>query len=149
MRRFLMALLLSSSCIQHLSAAEVYQCERDGRIQYSQTPCTPDQKTLGKKVTQDATENSNETQHHIQKLAQDKKEAARLERERHKTEDKRDKEFSRQAAKTEKQKSQCDKARLQIKWAEEDARNASPKSEAKARQKLRRTKEKAELACQQ
>jgi hypothetical protein len=49
MRRFLMALLLSSSCIQHLSAAEVYQCERDGRIQYSQTPCTPDQKTLGKK----------------------------------------------------------------------------------------------------
>lgn len=149
MKRFLMTLLLSGSCIQHLSAAEVYQCERDGRIQYSQTPCTPDQKALGKKVTQDTTESTNETQRHIQQLAQDKKEAARLERERHKTEEKRDKEFRRQAAKTEKQKGQCDKARLQIKWAEEDARNASPKSEAKARQKLKRTKEKAELACKQ
>ena len=140
MKRFLMALLLCGSCIQPLFAAEVYQCERDGRIQYSQAPCTPDQKTLGKTVTRDAPENSNETQHHIQQLAQDKKEVARLERERHKTEEKRDKEFRRQAAKTEKQKGQCDKARLQIKWSEEDARNASPKSEAKARQKLKRTK---------
>lgn len=149
MKRFLMTLLLSISCVQHLSAAEVYQCEKDGRMQYSQTPCTQDQKALGKKITQESTDSASEKQRRITQLAQDKKEAARLERERHKTEDKRDKEINRQTAKTEKQKGQCDKARLQIKWAEEDARNASPKSEAKARQKLKRTKEKAELACKQ
>jgi type IV secretory pathway VirB10-like protein len=147
MKRFLMTFLLSISCVQHLSAAEIYQCEKDGRMQYSQTPCSQDQKAIGKKVTQDATDSASEKQHRINQLAQDKKEAARLERERHKTEDKRDKENSRQAAKTEKQKSQCDKAHLQVKWAEEDARSASPKSEAKARQKLKRTKEKADLVC--
>ncbi|MBR7792280.1 DUF4124 domain-containing protein [Undibacterium sp. FT147W] len=147
MSRFLMAFLLSISCVQHLSAAEIYQCEKDGRMQYSQTPCSQDQKALGKKVTQDTTDSASEKQRHVTQLAQDKKEAARLERKRHKTEDKRDKEISRQAAKTEKQKDKCDKAHLQVKWAEEDARNASPKSEAKARQKLKRTKEKADLAC--
>lgn len=147
MKRFLMVFLLSISCVQNLSAAEIYQCEKDGRMQYSQTPCSLDQKAIGKKVTLDATDSASEKQHRINQLAQDKKEAARLERERHKTEDKRDKENSRQAAKTEKQKSQCDKAHLQVKWAEEDARNASPKSEGKARQKLKRTKEKADLAC--
>lgn len=147
MKRFLMTFLLSISCVQHLSAAEIYQCEKNGRMQYSQTPCSQDQKAIGKNVTLDSTDSESEKQHRINQLAQDKKEAARLERERHKTEDKRDKENSRQVAKAEKQKTQCDKAHLQVKWAEEDARSASPKSEAKARQKLKRTKEKADLVC--
>jgi hypothetical protein len=49
MKRFLMVFLLSISCVQNLSAAEIYQCEKDGRMQYSQTPCSQDQKAIGKK----------------------------------------------------------------------------------------------------
>ncbi|MFZ6753104.1 hypothetical protein ACO0KY_06970 [Undibacterium sp. Dicai25W] len=56
--------------------------------------------------------------------------------------------MAKQIAKSKQQKAACDKAQLQVKWAKEDAKSAAPKSEAKAKLKLQRVKEKAALSCQ-
>lgn len=128
--------------------AEVYRCEQDGKTTFSQTPCAGGaRQTIHQPNPQSEPASEAAQQSAKQQLKKDQQESKRLETIRHQTEAKRDREIRAIAAKAEKHKQKCDAMHLQVKWAQEDLTGASPKSEAKARLKLKRATEKTALAC--
>ncbi len=133
--------------VHNAAFADIYQCDQNGQIQYSQSPCTINQKQLAHNSI-----NTNTPSKEAQQAAQDrylreKAELNKLEQQRVKEQEKQEKAAAKQLAKSQQHKAACDKAQLQVKWAQEDASSAAPKSETKSKLKLQRIKEKAALAC--
>lgn len=134
----LLALLMSCSA----PALALYKCGSDGKITYSDLPCT-NGKTLGTLAASAAAEAGDSRQ----RLAADKAEAHSLEQARHRREDKEERaerQVSRAAAKYRKN---CQALALKQRWAQEDARQAAGRTVEKARIKARRSAEKYELSC--
>lgn len=134
--------------ISGLTHAETYRCEQDGKTAFSQTPCAAGARQTefhGNAHSEPVPEAARQAA--VQQLKHEQREASRLEKNRHKADAKHEHEMRIIAAKAEQQKQKCDALHLQIKWAQEDLATTSPKSEAKARLKLKRAKEKADLAC--
>lgn len=128
------------------SLATVYRCEQQGKIQYSQTPCPSGQ--TGQVLHQPLSVPSESERAQATGIANQEKAAAnKLEKDRHTREQKQERELRQLSAQREKQKSQCERAQLQVKWANEDVHQAQPKAETRAKQKLKRANEKAALAC--
>ncbi|MBC3870098.1 DUF4124 domain-containing protein [Undibacterium oligocarboniphilum] len=129
------------------SLATVYRCEQQGKIQYSQTPCPSGQ--TGQVLHQPLPPAPSESEKaQATGIANQEKAAAnKLEKDQHTREQKQERELRQLSAQREKQKKQCDRAQLQVKWAKEDVHQAQPKAEARAKQKLKRANEKAALAC--
>lgn len=135
----LLALLMSCSA----PAFALYKCGADGKITYSDQPCTND-KTQHTFDPGAATESA----YSPQQLAADKAKVHLLERARHQREAKEElvqRQASRAAAK---HRTNCQSLALHQRWAQEDARQAAGKSAEKARIKARRSAEKYQLSCE-
>ncbi|MFZ6686295.1 DUF4124 domain-containing protein [Undibacterium sp. SXout11W] len=130
-----------------MAFADIYQCDQNGQIQYSQSPCTVNQKQLAHNSITTNTPSKEAQQAAQNRYLREKAELNKLEQQRVKEQEKQEKAAAKQLAKSQQHKAACDKAQLQVKWAKEDTTSAAPKSEAKANLKLKRVKEKAALAC--
>lgn len=135
----LLALLMSCSA----PALALYKCESDGKISYSDLPCTKG-RTLDT-LEASAAAGPSDSQ---QRLAADKAEAFRLEQARHKREDKEERAQRQAARAAASRHKKCQSLALTQRWAQEDARLAAGKSAEKARIKARRSTEKYELSCE-
>ena len=135
--------------LQDAAVADIYQCDENGQTHYSQTACTPDQKQLTHSAIAATNTPSKEAQQAAKdRIQRDKAELKKIEQQRTKEQVKQEKATTKQVARSQQHKAMCDKAQLSVKWAKEDVNLAAPKSEAKAKLKLKRSKEKAALACQ-
>ncbi|NDI84467.1 DUF4124 domain-containing protein [Undibacterium crateris] len=137
-------LLLNAATVR----AETYRCISQGQTVYQETPCRPDQQAAGtvQPASQPTAQDSAAAR---TRLKQQQEELRRIDQQRQHETELAAKQQRSIAAKTERQKLACDKASLQLRWAKEDLRQATPAKEAKARQKLKRQQEKTSLACAQ
>lgn len=125
-----------------MPALAIYKCESAGSVTYSQTPC-PGGKLM------DIVDQPNEADaaKSRQQTEKEKKELARLENARHKSEaaEQRAKLQAARAAAARDRK--CASMAQRKNWAQEDAAKASGKSADKAKLKARRMAEKYQLEC--
>ncbi|MFZ6861164.1 DUF4124 domain-containing protein [Undibacterium sp. Ji67W] len=134
--------------VHNAAFADIYQCDQNGQIQYSQSPCAANQKQLTHTSVTTANTPSKEAQQAAKdRYLREKAELNKLEQQRVKEQEKQEKTAAKQLAKSQQHKAACDKAQLHVKWAKEDASAAAPRSETKAKLKLQRVKEKAALVC--
>jgi hypothetical protein len=139
----LTAIFLSLSCFTSPASA-IYKCEQDDVITYTDIPC--DGQQLSVTVPQkprDTEEKSDE-----KSLAREKKEVARLQaiREQRERQDKQIHDLSARGAAARERK--CKSLALQMKWREEDLRDAPLNTQTKARKMARRAAEKYRTDCQ-
>ncbi|MCX7219277.1 MAG: DUF4124 domain-containing protein [Burkholderiales bacterium] len=127
------------------ASAETYKCVDKGVSTYRQTPC-PDS------ATQSLHKSSNnisgkDYQQAVKTSEKEKADLNKLLSARQKEEEKYQKEQRKISAKNEKDKQKCASLQLSAKWAKEDLANATAKSMNKAKTKLKKANEKAELQC--
>lgn len=127
------------------ASAETYKCVDNGVSTYTQSPC-PDT------ATQSVHKSSNNVsdkdyQQAIKTSEKEKADLNRLLSARSKEEEKYQKEQRKISSKNEKNRQKCVSLQLSAKWAKEDLANASAKSMSKAKSKLKKANEKAELQC--
>ncbi len=135
-------LLLSFSA----PALAIYKCQSGEKISYSDVPC-PSGKFISLDDTQGANAAAADAARARQRAAQEKNEAARLEKARHQREASDEKE-QRQAARVAVVKKQkCATLAQRQKWSEEDAAHAAGRSAEKTKRKARRAKEKYDMEC--
>jgi len=121
-------------------ALAVYKCEANGRTSYRDTPCAG-----GSMLHIDSAPPPDVTDQ--RQLREEKAEAARLEKARHKREalQSKKREQARKALAARRRK--CATLALHRKWAEEDAQSARLKTAATADRKARRAEEAYQAAC--
>jgi len=125
--------------------AETYQCIKNGSTTYSEIPCTDGE---SKRVQiKPSVVSEQEYQRAVSQHKQNQATLQKIEAAHEKEDAQREKATRALASKNQKQKTKCDDLQLKVKWAREDAAQANPKTEAKARQKLKRALEKAALSC--
>lgn len=139
----LTAIFLYLSCFTSPASA-IYKCEQDDVITYTDIPC--DGQQLSVTVPQkprDTEEKSDE-----KSLTREKKEVARLQaiREQRERQDKQIHDLSARGAAARERK--CKSLALQMKWREEDLRDAPLNTQTKARKMARRAAEKYRTDCQ-
>ncbi|MFZ6817664.1 hypothetical protein [Undibacterium sp. Ji22W] len=122
-----------------------YKCQENGKTIFSQIPCRGGTSTA---IDIKTIRPSEQEQHAAQNAHQQRlKTLSKLEKKRHQDDAKQDainRHLANQAAGARKR---CEAKQLQTKWAKEDLKNTQPKAEMKARQKLKRAEEKADLVC--
>ncbi len=135
----LTAIVLSLSLITPPAAA-IYKCEQAGVITYTDIPCD------GQQLSVTLPERAREAED--KSLEREKKEAARLQalREQRERQDKQIRDLSARGAAARERK--CKSLALQLKWREEDLREAPLGSQDKARKMARRAAEKYRTDCQ-
>jgi hypothetical protein len=134
----LMLLMLSSP------AWAVYKCEAGGKTVYSDAPC----RDIGAHEQEiRLAPTGGDPLDAQQRLQQDKNELQRLENARRKQEAADEKAELRARKVRQARAKKCGELALQVKWAREDANNASIKTRDKAQRKLRRAEEKQRLSC--
>ena len=121
-------------------AAAIYKCKQAGVMTYTDTPCDGEQLSVA--VPEPARESEDKS------LLREKKEAARLQalREQRERQDKQIRDLSARGAAARERK--CKSLALQLKWREEDLRDAPLGSQDKARKMARRAAEKYRNDCQ-
>ena len=139
----LTAIFLSLSCFTSPASA-IYKCEQDDVITYTDIPCDGQQLS----VTVPQKSRSAEEKSDDKLLAREKKEVARLQaiREQRERQDKQIHDLSARGAAARERK--CKSLALQLKWREEDLREAPLTEQAKARKMARRAAEKYRTDCQ-
>jgi hypothetical protein len=142
-------LLLCSSLVLGVSKAHAatYKCEKEGRITFTEIPCSDGKSSEIKLNTNANAVAESEYQRALKNKKNDEAALKKIETTRDKDLANQAKESKTLAAKNEKKKAQCADLQLKLKWAQEDARNASIKNEEKAKTKVRRASEKADQAC--
>jgi hypothetical protein len=141
----LTAHLLSLCGVFSPALAETYKCVEHGITSYTQTRC-PD----GASQSIHKSSNNISDKDYQQAIKTSEKEKADLNKilsARSKEEEKYQKEQRKIYAKNEKDKQKCASLQLSAKWAKEDLANATAKSMSKAKSKLKKANEKAELQC--
>ncbi|MFZ6849406.1 DUF4124 domain-containing protein [Undibacterium sp. RuRC25W] len=129
------------------ASAQVYQCEKNGNTQFTQTACSGDQKQIGPLKIKAATPTNEEQKAAIDRQKHAQAELKHLQQEREREREKQVKISAKQAEKIQHHKAACNQAQLRVNWAREDVANATLKTEARAKQRYNRAKEKAELIC--
>ena len=121
-------------------AVAVYKCEQAGVITYTDIPCD------GEQLSVTLPERGREAED--KSLEREKKEAARLQalREQRERQDKQIRDLSARGAAARERK--CKSLALQLRWREEDLREAPLGSQDKARKMVRRAAEKYRNDCQ-
>jgi hypothetical protein len=139
----LTAIFLSLSCFTSPASA-IYKCEQDDVITYTDIPCDGQQLS----VTVPQKSRSAEEKSDDKLLAREKKEVARLQaiREQRERQDKQIHDLSARGAAARERK--CKSLALQMKWREEDLRDAPLNTQTKARKMARRAAEKYRTDCQ-
>jgi len=139
----LTAIFLSLSCFTSPASA-IYKCEQDDVITYTDIPC--DGQELSVTVPQKS--RSAEEKSDDKLLAREKKEVEKLQaiREQRERQDKQIRDLSARGAAARERK--CKSLALQLKWREEDLREAPLTEQAKARKMARRAAEKYRTDCQ-
>jgi hypothetical protein len=138
--------LLSLLVLICAPALAVYKCESGGTITYSDEPCRGgkvlelDGPASGKTPASSAASAEHQA-------ALDKREARRLEKERHQREAIESKEQQRVAYVNATRQKRCASLALQKKWSEEDAATATGRSADRAMRKAQRSAEKYEAEC--
>ena len=139
----LAAIFLSLSCFTSPASA-IYKCEQDDVITYTDIPC--DGQELSVTVPQKS--RSAEEKSDDKLLAREKKEVEKLQaiREQRERQYKQIRDLSARGAAARERK--CKSLALQLKWREEDLREAPLTEQAKARKMARRATEKYRTDCQ-
>lgn len=134
--------LLCSLCAP-LSAHAVYKCTRQGAIVYTDTPCDGTQMELPLSTSSKSQDPNQE-----RALANDRAEVSRLQkiREQRERQDQQIRDLSNRGAAAREHK--CKTLSLQLRWREEDLREAPLQSQHKARTRVRRATEKYAMECQ-
>jgi len=145
MKRLLLPITLSLCFSLSTPAWAIYKCESNGAVIYSDTPCQGKSVNLTDQLNHSVS--PEETAQARQRTLQEKKEAARLEKIRHKQEALEEKENRQATRAASKHRKTCAKLAQHVKWSEEDARHAAGRSFEKARRKARRAAEKYALEC--
>ena len=139
----LAAIFLSLSCFTSPASA-IYKCEQAGVVTYTDIPCD------GQQLSVTAPQKSHDTEEKTDEksLAREKKEVARLQaiREQRERQDKQIHDLSARGAAARERK--CKSLALQLKWREEDLRDAPLNTQTKARKMARRAAEKYRTDCQ-
>jgi hypothetical protein len=125
-------------------AAAIYKCEQAGVVTYTDVPC--DGQQLSITVPEKLREAEGRTDD--KSLEREKKEVAKLQaiREQRERQDKQIRDLSARGAAARERK--CKSLSLQLKWREEDLRDAPLGSQDKARKMARRAAEKYRNDCQ-
>jgi len=133
------AIFLSLSCVA-LPAAAIYKCEQAGVVTYTDIPCD------GQQLPVAVPDKPHETDD--KSLAREKREVAKLQaiREQRERQDKQIRDLSTRGAAARERK--CKSLALQLKWREEDLRDAPLSAQDKARKMARRAAEKYRNDCQ-
>lgn len=142
----LASLYVTTPSIKTAQAQEsVFRCRQNGHTTYSQIPCTQGKAesviinaTPANKQAAAKQRKAHEQRTRDLKKAEaaDDKEYARLKKER-----------SKEAQRHNKAEKHCEDLRRKAQWAKEDLRTTPPKSEVKARTKLKRAQQTADAAC--
>ncbi|MFN5445480.1 MAG: hypothetical protein ACK5AJ_02405 [bacterium] len=137
-RIFLLIFLCAPLC-----AHAVYKCPRQGAIVYTDTPCEGTQLELPISTPSRSHETNQD-----RTLANDRAEVARLQkiREQRERQDQQIRDLSKRGAAAREHK--CKTLSLQLRWREEDLREAPLQSQHKARLRVRRAAEKYAMECQ-
>jgi hypothetical protein len=141
-RTVLLAMLMPVLMPMPASAQTVHKCTVDGKITYTEQPCQAGQGSVIAVPLAPQQEKSDAAD-----LKRIKKQADSLESSRHRREaadERADDAASRAQAKRHQN---CEKLKLDKKWADEDMRRAQPQYEERARIKAQRAGEKLKLAC--
>jgi hypothetical protein len=127
--------------VQAAGAQTIYKCTTNGKVSYGEQPCAAGNST------QLAVPPAPSGEQAAAALERDKARLAALQKERAavNTREERDRERSARAAAATRQK--CDRLRLQLKWAEEDAARAGKEAATAARLKARRQAEALAVQC--
>ena len=134
---FLSCLLLTS-----YSANAVYKCMRHGEVIYTDKACDGGQLSLPASPTSESHRtNQNES------LAKDRAEISRLQkfREQRDRQEQQIRDLSARGAAAREHK--CKTLALQVRWREEDLRDAPLHTQQKARTRVRRASEKYAMEC--
>jgi hypothetical protein len=139
----LAAIFLSLSCFTSPASA-IYKCEQDDVITYTDIPCDGQQLS----VTVPQKSRGTEEKPDEKSIEREKKEVAKLQaiREQRERQDKQIRDLSTRGAAARERK--CKSLALQLKWREEDLRDAPLGSQDKARKMARRAAEKYRNDCQ-
>lgn len=139
-------LILSVLLAVSTPALAINKCELDGRISYSDKPCSD-----GKAVRFDAPADNQpmapDAARARDQAMREKNELKRFEDERRQREAKEDKDRQKLARADETQRKKCADLALRQKWAEEDAAAARGKSTEKAKRDARRKAEIFQAEC--
>jgi len=139
----LATIFLFLSCFTSPAAA-IYKCEQAGVITYTDVPC--DGQQLPITVPEKLRETEEKTDD--KSLAHQKREVAKLQaiREQRERQDKQIRDLSARGAAARERK--CKSLALQLRWREEDLRDAPLHAQSKARKMARRAAEKYHNDCQ-
>ena len=135
--------LLSCLLLTSFSAHAVYKCMRHGEVIYTDKACDGGQLSLPDSPTSESHRaNQNES------LAKDRAEISRLQkfREQRERQDQQIRDLSARGAVAREHK--CKSLALQVRWREEDLRDAPLHTQHKARTRVRRASEKYAMECQ-
>ena len=133
------AIFLSLMCTTPPASA-IYKCEQGGVVTYTDMPCDGQQLSVTVPEKREETEDKS--------LAREKKEVAKLQaiREQRERQDKQIRDLAARGSAARERK--CKSLALQLKWREEDLRDAPLHSQIKARKMARRAAEKYRNDCQ-
>ena len=126
---------------QGAQAQTIYRCDVNGKVSYGEQPCTGG-KTSALAVPTAPIGNDAATA-----LERDKARLAALQKERAVEGAREEKERARAARTAEATRQKCERLRLQVKWAQEDAARAGKEASAAARLKARRQAESLAVQC--
>ena len=135
--------LLSCLLFTSYSAHAVYKCMRNGEIIYTDKACDGGQLSLPNSPTSESQRsNQNES------LAKDRAEISRLQkfREQRERQEQQIRDLSARGAAARERK--CKSLALQLRWREEDFREAPLHKQDKERVRVRRASEKYAMECQ-
>ena len=136
-------ILLSCLLFTSFSAHAVYKCMRNGDIIYTDKACDGGQLSLPESPASESNRtNQNES------LAKDRAEILRLQkfREQRERQEQQIRDLSARGAAARERK--CNSLALQLRWREEDFREAPLHTQDKARTRVRRASEKYAMECQ-
>jgi hypothetical protein len=139
--RAVMAVLGLCALAQAAEAQTIYKCTTDGRVSYGEQPCA------GGNTTTLATSPAPDSRAAAALLREEKARLAAFQKERSQREAREERERQRAARTAEATRLRCERLRLQVKWAEEDAARAGKEAGASARRKARRQAESLAVQC--
>ena len=135
--------LLSCLLFTSYSAHAVYKCMRNGEIIYTDKACDGGQLSLPNSPTSESQRNNQN-----ESLAKDRAEISRLQkfREQRERQEQQIRDLSARGAAARERK--CKSLALQLRWREEDFREAPLHKQDKERVRVRRASEKYAMECQ-
>jgi hypothetical protein len=136
-------ILLSCLLFTSFSAHAVYKCMHHGEVIYTDQACDGGQLSLPESPTSESHSNNQNDS-----LAKDHAEIVRLQkfREQRERQDQQIRDLSARGAAAREHK--CKTLALQVRWREEDLKDAPLHTQHKARTRVRRASEKYAMECQ-